>query len=237
MCNKIFPSVLLFLFLGFAGFFATGNAQADDIICGNVNSQNSNLNILDVTGLIKCLYLYDFQPCNPAVADVDGNGIINILDIIYLINFLYKGGPQPICNSTPTGQLISNSGCLTEKSLDEQPPSNQDCFEYAYDGIGTLALIHYNAGFNCCPDGLSAEINFTDNTINISEVEEGGFCDCNCLFNLNYEINNLPPGEYTVVFTEPYRHEAEPILEGTIILESTVSDIVCVPRYFYPWGF
>jgi len=29
--------------------------------------------------------------------DPDGSGLINILDVTYLVNYLYKSGPEPIC--------------------------------------------------------------------------------------------------------------------------------------------
>ncbi len=43
----------------------------------------------------------DFNPdcCNiPAHAgDADNNNIVNLLDVTFLINYLYKGGPEPVC--------------------------------------------------------------------------------------------------------------------------------------------
>ena len=30
--------------------------------------------------------------------DIDGSGSINILDVTYLVNYLYKDGPEPICD-------------------------------------------------------------------------------------------------------------------------------------------
>jgi hypothetical protein len=35
--------------------------------------------------------------CCLMIGDVDGNNHINILDIVYLVNYLYKGGPRPAC--------------------------------------------------------------------------------------------------------------------------------------------
>ena len=52
---------------------------------------------------IECL-------CTPG--DANGNDIINILDVSYLINYLYKGGPAPtpyaLCSGDPNGDCIIN---------------------------------------------------------------------------------------------------------------------------------
>ena len=29
--------------------------------------------------------------------DVDGNGVMNIMDVVYMIYFLYRDGPAPMC--------------------------------------------------------------------------------------------------------------------------------------------
>jgi len=208
-----------------------------DTLCGNLYDNDDNIDILDILKLIYCLYMNDGYPCYLANADVNSSGDINIMDIIYLIKYVYKGGPAPECNSEPVGSLIGNTGCLTSTGSENQPPSDQDCFEYSYDGNGTLFITHFNSGFNCCPETLSAEIDIVDAVITISEYEASSLCDCECLFNLNYEISDLPSGDYTIKFIEPYRHENDPILEGTINTETMPSDTICVLRTFYPWGY
>jgi hypothetical protein len=51
-------------------------------------------------------------PCDCMPGDANGNTIINILDITYLINYVYKGGPAPIpyalCSGDPTGNCTIN---------------------------------------------------------------------------------------------------------------------------------
>lgn len=44
----------------------------------------------------------------PAVGDVNGSGAVNLLDITYLIEHLYKGGPPPI-PAPPVGDVDSNT--------------------------------------------------------------------------------------------------------------------------------
>ena len=44
-----------------------------------------------------CCYL---QPCCTGIrgnADYSDDGLVNILDVTFLINYLYKGGPEPEC--------------------------------------------------------------------------------------------------------------------------------------------
>jgi hypothetical protein len=48
--------------------------------------------------------------CHPG--DANGNTIINILDVAYLINYVYKGGPAPtpyaLCSGDPNCNCVTN---------------------------------------------------------------------------------------------------------------------------------
>ncbi len=68
---------------------------------GDAND-DSNVNILDITGIIAYLYKGGSAPVCLNEADVNNSCSVNILDITYLIAFLYKGGPAPTC------------GCISE---------------------------------------------------------------------------------------------------------------------------
>jgi len=54
----------------------------------------------------------DITACNCEPGDANGNLVINILDITYLINYLYKGGPAPIpyeiCSGDPNANCAVN---------------------------------------------------------------------------------------------------------------------------------
>ncbi len=65
-------------------------------ICADGN-EDGNINILDVTYLIACLYKDGPCPEPEWVSDVNGDSNTNILDITYLIAYLYKDGPEPDC--------------------------------------------------------------------------------------------------------------------------------------------
>jgi len=233
-----------------AGFLAIGilwmipiisrQAAADDIrsdICGDVNGDYS-INVLDITFLIGYLYMGGPAPGNLAMCDVNNSGGINILDVTYLIDFIYDGGPEPTCPPTGiSGYLADYSGCkefVKTDGADTIPPT-QDCIAYHYDGQGTLTLNHINAGFNCCPDSLNATFDLQNGLITIQQIEYGGVCDCNCLFDLTYVINLLPPGDYTIMVNEPYRHPEDPELIFEVDLNTADSGLYCVPRSYYPW--
>ena len=113
--------------------------------------------------------------------------------------------------------------------------SQEDCLEYRYNGTDTLALSHINAGFNCCPGEIDADISFEGNIITITERESTAGCHCLCLYDLDYQIANLEPGEYTIRVIEPYISQTDQELEFTVTLSSITSGSFCQTRNSYPW--
>jgi hypothetical protein len=217
------------------GFGPICFAVVDTIVCGDLTG-DSQINIFDVVEFIKCLYLY--FPCEITNGDVNGDGLLNIFDVTYLISYLYMGGPEPNCPPPPpepSGSLTNISGCgRLEKGIDTV--SNIDCMIYSYDGVGTLVLHHINAGLNCCVEEFAVDFDITGDSITITEYDEG-ICDCNCLYNMDFEIINLPPGAYTITVNEPLRHPDDTVLQFEMDLTSATSGVFCVRRYFYPWGY
>ena len=142
--------------------------------------------------------------------------------------------------TTPSGAVVGHSECLSHSAVPAAASlsPDQSCVDIQYDGAGTLTLTHGNAGFNCCPTVLSAEFDFDGSTITITEVEDltGGGCHCLCLYDLEMQINNLPPGQYRIVFVEPYRDDPDPALDFTVDLRHATSTTHCVERHNYPWG-
>lgn len=148
----------------------------------------------------------------------------------------------------PTGEWIGQSECLARS---ETPVVNGisdtlDCVRYQYDGTAVLAMTHANAGFNCVPV-ISAEIDVRPaphqqpdaiGTIEIREREIEGLADCNCLIDLDYLIEDLPPGLYWLLVDEEeaYLREGDEQLEALIDLSGVSSDTICVERHHYPWG-
>lgn len=141
----------------------------------------------------------------------------------------------------PYGQLIRHSDCKSFPAVrvsTATPPhsSSEECLEYIYDGQGHLTLKHINAGFNCCPGTISADIVILAGEITIKEKEESSLCDCNCLFDLDYDFMNVKPGVYRISIKGPYQPPDEPPLEFVVALKGPISGTFCVPREKYPWG-
>ncbi len=134
--------------------------------------------------------------------------------------------------TNPSGKLVNHSDC---KEADSDQSSSMDCVEYQYDGESELLLKHVNAGFNCCPE-ITANIGFSNSTITIDEIEISGLCDCLCLFDLYYEIQNITPGKYTIQISEPYVGPDDEKLTFSVNLTSETTGSYCVERYRYPWG-
>lgn len=142
----------------------------------------------------------------------------------------------------PAGALLEFNGCKqfqsnVSGSLDEYAPGqNDDCIEYQYNGTNTLILRHINAGFNCCPGEITAEIDFNGSLITITEREELQDCRCLCLFDLDYQVVNLAPGVYTIRIIEPYMEGGDQVLELILNLSAATSGTHCLQRDYYPWG-
>jgi hypothetical protein len=139
------------------------------------------------------------------------------------------------------GRLVSRTDCKSSGAASAgaaaAPTSGEECVEYDYDGSRFLRLKHVNAGFNCCPGTVSADIDCSGGTVRIAERESSSLCDCSCLYDLVYEIAPLRPGRYRIVVVGPYQTESDPPLAFEVDLVGPASGTFCVPRAHYPWDF
>jgi len=141
----------------------------------------------------------------------------------------------------PQGRLISRTDCKSFPQPDSQAArsiraANQECIEYIYDGKSVLLLKHVNAGFNCCPGTVSADIQISGGEIRIKEKESSSLCDCNCLYDLAYEFVGVAPGITRISVVGPYQPEGDPPLEFLVDLGGAASGSYCVERTRYPWS-
>lgn len=138
-----------------------------------------------------------------------------------------------------TGKLINNSTCKNELKLESYEPTIPDslsCIEYNFNNAAnTLKIKHINAGFNCCPDSLYVQSALEGNVITIQEYESNALCDCNCLYDLDIELNGIEAKEYQIVFIEPYAADQQEIIVD-IDLSINIEGDFCVTRKYYPWG-
>jgi hypothetical protein len=140
--------------------------------------------------------------------------------------------------ANPAGSLVARSDCKKYESkgtAELQTSPDQDCGQYQFDGQGVLTLKHINAGFNCCPGEINADINIDGYSITITEREGTNGCHCLCLFDLDYQFENVEPGVYQVEFIEPYTNEDDEPLIFTLDLSQADSGEFCVKRAHYPW--
>jgi hypothetical protein len=138
-----------------------------------------------------------------------------------------------------SGSLIKSSECKSSKSanLSADVPDTLSCIDYIFDvSKSKLSIKHINAAFNCCHDSLYCHISMINDTILIEEFESSSGCNCDCLFDLDIEINGLEAGKYQLKIMEPYSGEQEKFnFEVDLNNDNTGSD--CLIRKQYPWGF
>lgn len=135
------------------------------------------------------------------------------------------------------GQVLS-SGCLDNVELKgkAQLSSDTDCVQYTFDRSNTLSIVHRNAGFNCCPLAIDVDLAVIGDTLRITETEQAALCDCDCLYDLEYQIHNLPPGVYVIDLPEMYMPNGDDPLRFTADIYNIAVDTFCVTRSEYPWG-
>ncbi|MDD3643453.1 MAG: hypothetical protein PHQ19_08340 [Candidatus Krumholzibacteria bacterium] len=139
-----------------------------------------------------------------------------------------------------SGALVASSPeCKTDVvGLGPELPSDQDCLTWEYDGEGTLRIVHANAGLNCCPGTIRADVEIDGSEIVITpdEGEDGSPCRCLCLYDLVYELSGISAEEYTITVVEQYLPEGAAILAVTVDLSLIPEGSYCVERGTYPWG-
>jgi hypothetical protein len=162
----------------------------------------------------------------------------SLIQLLLIICFtVFIGGCEKDTTRELHGKLKSHSECKSELEHDPMTdtPGNLSCVEYTYEAHSKkLILKHYNSAFNCCPGTLSCEITLQKQVINITEKESARGCRCNCLYDLEIEIEDVSARKYILKFYEPYV-KTDDLLEFVIDLGSKPSGSACVSRTEYPW--
>ncbi|HAN00264.1 MAG TPA: hypothetical protein DCQ26_16845 [Marinilabiliales bacterium] len=137
---------------------------------------------------------------------------------------------------TPTGVYLSHSACQTRKAGSLSEDNSKECLVFTYrPDVKVLELTHKNAGFNCCPDSIYCDFDFSGDTLIISETEESALCNCLCLFDLTLRLENVAPNNWFIQVQEPYLEPTE-YLQGAIDLNEQPEGELCATRDNYPWG-
>jgi len=228
------PTSIKGVVLGAAG--DQGNLFTDSTYRIGDANDDGKLNIGDAVFIIAWIFKGGFVPPHIDAADVNCDQAYNIGDAVFLVNFIFRSGTAPC--GPQTGSMVSHSNCLTMEQIGGSGQKNamQDCIEYHYDGQRTLTLTHANAGLNCCPD-FAAVVTVVGNVITIDETSIFGECNCLCVFNLDYQIINVPPGTYQISVLEQCLGGDDQPLQMTIDLVSAPSGSFCVERDHYPWTY
>jgi hypothetical protein len=161
-----------------------------------------------------------------------------IIFISVLMFSCYSCEKNIINNNNISGKLIHNTDCKTFKSakIDSALSGTLSCIIYSFDAsTNKLILKHMNAGFNCCPEELYCTISVNNDTIIIQELEKKALCNCNCLYDLDIELNGVESKNYYIKIMEPYAIDEEKLSFG-LDLEHSNEGSYCVTRKHYPWG-
>jgi hypothetical protein len=133
---------------------------------------------------------------------------------------------QPL-SVTVSSDMICRSGQPLKTS---DPAPETSCIKYRYNDDKLLAITHLNAGFNCCPESFAADIEVKGDSLIIREGERKQGCKCNCLFNVEISVKNLPAESYHVRFVEPYAQLPEVQLKFDLDLKDEPVGEYCVTR-------
>ncbi|MCB2205796.1 hypothetical protein KQI65_13710 [bacterium] len=139
----------------------------------------------------------------------------------------------------PELSLTSATECklFMKHAFDDRNGSSESAMLFTYDReTQTLSLKHENAGFNCCPGVLGADMRINGDVITITEHESEAACRCNCLYDLDLKLTHLAAQVWHIVVEEPYRHVTDTPMEFEIDLASESEGEHRVPRHIYPWG-
>lgn len=136
----------------------------------------------------------------------------------------------------PLGNLVTKTECKSSTHTKiETYTTSEDAIEWEFTG-GTLTLKHINTAFNCCPGTIYGNVKISKNTISIAESSDPGLCNCNCLYDLTYEIKNLSLGVYTISIPEAIDKTTEEPINFTIDLNAAKKGSKVYTRHSYPWG-
>ncbi len=91
--------------------------------------------------------------------------------------------------------------CLAAPAALADPgPKVPDSFLVEIEG-GTLTVHHVGALYNCCPEPFVYNVSLDGDLIRIREEEVLEYpCVCLCTFNLDVVVEDVQPGNWTIVF-------------------------------------
>jgi hypothetical protein len=212
------------------------NPQAEAFVGGDADASGF-VDIDDIVYIIQHVFAGFTAPDPYLAGDADCSWFVDIDDIVYLINYVFSDGPAPCVHDQASGSMVGHSECKpyipAGSKIDHL--SNEDCIDYSFSA-GVLSFRHVNGAFNCCPASIGGAVYVGEDLIVVveSETYDPYPCPCLCLFDVDYQIVNLPPGQYTVRIEGLNLPESQ-YLETVVDLITTPAGSYCVERTTYPW--
>jgi hypothetical protein len=119
----------------------------------------------------------------------------------FIVGLLLSCNNDEIIKMEPALSGFTHSECGGFKSQFKVPVNEEtEKLIISSEADGIFKLEHSNVQFNCClPAGLSADLNLSDDTLYINEIEtQPGECRCLCYYDITTEIIDLEAGEYVL---------------------------------------
>jgi len=134
--------------------------------------------------------------------------IISVVTVLLYSSCSVDTDDTPPCSNPldeKSGRVINYTDCKNTGGIinGEVLPSDECITFNYYPNNELLQMTHINAGFNCCPEKISAIIIFENNNIKITEKQAKAGCKCECLYDVNYEFRNIKPGVYHIEIFGP----------------------------------
>lgn len=135
-------------------------------------------------------------------------------------------------NSTSEKPLL----VLKSKTKSTNSSLNSDRLIFDYNASERiLNITHQNTAFNCKSD-VNLEFKIKNDQIIIEEKESNAQCSDLSLFDISFQLKNLPEKKYTIKIIEPYVNISTEKLEFEIDLTELEKGAFELQRNFYPWG-
>jgi hypothetical protein len=183
--------VVIVLGLGTVGGYGADKIwQRGDMNCdGSINFGDINPFVLYLSNFAGWQTAYG---CDPLNGDINGDGTYPSFGDINPFVALLVGGPPHIgeywhepCAQRHDGRVFCP----------------EDEFALSVEG-SVLQVLHYQAEYNCCPDGIVVSLNVTGQLVRLDEAEvpHDPPCPCLCCYEVGATVVGLQPGTYTVEY-------------------------------------
>jgi hypothetical protein len=162
----------------------------------------------------------------------DFRGTLLLVGIILGLASCETQDPAANLSVSFTSDVVCKGGSPLKSG---DPPPETACIRYEYAGDSLLTLHQLNASFNCCPEDFAVNIEVKGDSLIIREDDVKQGCKCNCLYDIDILLHNLPADVYHVRIIEANQSAEWERLSFTIDLDKKPSGEYCVNRQVGWW--